>query len=96
MAPEESTLRILHPESNPPLYLTSLTRAYELHNAASAVTQLRNKPKERTGLSPEQEQARVNILDIAVRLILAERDNILDEFSVAWLAYRKDHVPKGT
>lgn len=96
MALEESTLRMLHPDSSPSFYLTSLQQAYELHSAASAVTQLRNKPIERTGLSPDQHQARVNILDIAVRLMLAERDKILDEFSAAWITYRKKHGPDGS
>lgn len=72
-----------HPE-DPKLWITEFSHAYELHTAAEGLTLIRNREsKDARGVQ------RAGILDIARAVTLVERDKILDQFCLAWQAYRK-------
>lgn len=82
----------LHPrefDGDPQIFLHQLEEAYELHKAAGGIVQLRNTQfRLKDKMAPEQIKARENILDIASKLMIAQRDQALDEFCRAWAIFR--------
>lgn len=82
----------LHPRS-PGLYLHQFAEAYEAHQSAGATYQTANRipPKDEAPATTEQRKA---ILTIAARLLVKRRDELLDDFCVAWLRYRELPIPK--
>lgn len=82
----------LHPrefDGDPQIFPHQLIEAAHLHEAAGAIVQLRNTQyKLKDTFTPEQIKARENILDIASKLMIAKRDEALDEFCRAWTIFR--------
>jgi hypothetical protein len=79
-----------HDLGNTPL--TELEYVADLSRAAKALRLLRNRQADVTGLSPQQIAARQQILDIATGLCVSTRNETLDAFAKAWIAYRKEHA----
>lgn len=68
--------------------------AYQLHQAAGSTYRLANKPPLLASkLTPEQQQRRV-ILTIAAKLMILERDKLLDQFCAEWLKFRDIPIPE--
>ena len=60
--------------------------AWSLTAAAGEICRISNTPI--ASLSTEQQQQRTTILNIALGLVLADRDKALDRFCAQWIAYR--------
>lgn len=60
--------------------------AYSLTSAAGEICRIANAPV--AGLAPDQIAQRKTILNLALGVVLSERDKALDAFCKAWLAHR--------
>jgi hypothetical protein len=67
--------------------LVLFTRAYESHLAATSLIRRGNVPKP-DNMDEATYAQRKAILAVGVKLVLAERDQLLDQFCQAWLAHR--------
>ena len=90
-------LNDLHPRGAL-LYMHQFEEAYHLHVAAGS-TYKTSHPKGDGGkpvamhAASAQQQQRTGILRIASKLMILERDKLLDQFCVAWLKYRNLPIP---
>lgn len=65
--------------------------AYDLHQAAAIVLRMSNRPTPQ--LTPDQAEQRKSILTIAAKLMVKERDTLLDQFCRSWLRSRDLPIP---
>lgn len=83
---QRSNWQLLFPSAQPgapPLYVHQFHDAYEAYVAAGTLTRIGN-------LSPPG-QAKV-LCDLAARLALRHRDELLDQFCDAWISYRRHNA----
>jgi hypothetical protein len=89
-------LQQLHPRA---VNLVLFEWAYNLHQAAGETTRI-SHPRNESGAicamhqASAQQQQRTGILQIASKLMILERDKLLDQFCVAWLKYRNIPLPE--